>query len=108
LTREETDQRLQFCLRVSDLPPQEFAAAMLPSMFSEAAPEKAVSRFASSLADFRPVGFRTMTRCLAEADLRDALTGVDVPTLLLYGDADVRAPLAVAEALHSSIPPGHA
>ena len=27
-----------------------------------------------------------------------------VPTLLLYGDEDERAPLAVAEALHDSIP----
>jgi pimeloyl-ACP methyl ester carboxylesterase len=29
---------------------------------------------------------------------------VIVPTLLLYGDADVRAPTAVADALHAQIP----
>jgi pimeloyl-ACP methyl ester carboxylesterase len=104
LTREEADQRLQLCLRNADLPPQEFVAAMLPSMFSDSAPEPSVSRFGSSLAEFRPAGFRTMARSLAEADLRDMLADIAVPTLVLHGDADVRAPLRAGEALHSSIP----
>jgi pimeloyl-ACP methyl ester carboxylesterase len=43
-----------------------------------------------------------MARAAAE-DLRDALPLVDVPTLLVYGDRDVRAPLTVAEHLHSAI-----
>ena len=41
---------------------------------------------------------------LAEADLRAVLPTITVPTLLLYGAADVRAPRAVAEALHAGIP----
>lgn len=45
-----------------------------------------------------------MARSFAEADLRDVLPRVNVPTLLLYGDKDVRAPLQVAEALHAAIP----
>ena len=32
------------------------------------------------------------------------LASIAVPTLLLYGDADTRAPLYVAEDLHSRIP----
>ena len=43
-----------------------------------------------------------MARAAAE-DLRDALPCVDVPTLLVYGDKDVRAPLTVAEDLHAEI-----
>jgi pimeloyl-ACP methyl ester carboxylesterase len=43
-----------------------------------------------------------MARASAE-DVRDVLPRIDVPTLLLYGDQDVRAPRAVAEALHASI-----
>ena len=43
-----------------------------------------------------------MARASAE-DVRDVLPRIDVPTLLLYGDRDVRAPRAVAEALHASI-----
>jgi pimeloyl-ACP methyl ester carboxylesterase len=43
-------------------------------------------------------------RALAEADLRDVLPAITVPTLLLYGDKDVRAPLTVAQHLHAAIP----
>jgi pimeloyl-ACP methyl ester carboxylesterase len=51
---------------------------------------------------FHPAGFRAMARASAE-DLRGALPGIDVPTLLVYGDSDVRAPLTVAESLHAAI-----
>ena len=44
-----------------------------------------------------------MARASAE-NLHDALPDVTVPTLLVYGDQDVRAPLSVAEDLHRSIP----
>ena len=43
-----------------------------------------------------------MARASAE-DVRDVLPHIDVPTLRVYGDRDVRAPLAVAEALHGAI-----
>jgi pimeloyl-ACP methyl ester carboxylesterase len=43
-----------------------------------------------------------MARASAE-DVRDVLPDIDVPTLLVCGDRDVRAPLAVAEALHAAI-----
>ena len=41
---------------------------------------------------------------LAEADLRDVLGRIEIPTLLLYGDSDKRSPLIVAEDLHAAIP----
>jgi pimeloyl-ACP methyl ester carboxylesterase len=44
-----------------------------------------------------------MLAMIAPVDLRPVLPKIDVPTLLLYGDADVRAPTAVAEALHDQI-----
>ena len=56
------------------------------------------------IVEFHPSRAPTMARSFAEADLRDVLPRVDVPTLLLYGDKDVRAPLEVAEALHAAIP----
>ena len=45
-----------------------------------------------------------MARAFAEADLRDVLPDVNVPTLLLYGDNDVPAPLNVARDLLEAIP----
>jgi pimeloyl-ACP methyl ester carboxylesterase len=104
LDPEEVAERVRLGLRVADLPPDAFAAALSPSMFSPSAPPDAVARFARSVAAFDRAGFLAMMWSSAEADLRDALAGVGVPTLLLYGDRDVRAPLPVGLALHAAIP----
>jgi len=45
-----------------------------------------------------------MARAMAEADLRDLLPAIDVPTLLVHGAADERAPVAVGEAIRAAIP----
>ena len=73
-------------------------------MFSRSASKDRVSAFAASVAEFHPDGFRAAARASAESDLREVLPHIDVPTLLLYGDEDQRAPLDVAEALHHAIP----
>jgi pimeloyl-ACP methyl ester carboxylesterase len=77
---------------------------MLPSMFSESPPAAPVELFSEIMLEVHPAGFPTMARALAEADLRDVLPAITVPTLLLYGDKDVRAPLTVAQHLHDAIP----
>ena len=104
LPADVVGERLRISLERADLPPDQFAEAMLSSMFSETAPAEAVAAFAASVRAFNPAGFRAMTWTSAEADLRDVLATVDVPTLLLYGEQDVRAPLGVAHALHAAIP----
>jgi pimeloyl-ACP methyl ester carboxylesterase len=104
LPADAVEERLSRCLTLSILPPDQFATAMLSSMFAESAPTDAVAGFAASVREFDPAGFRAMTRSSAEADLREVLATVDVPTLLLYGDRDARAPLDVAHALHAGIP----
>jgi pimeloyl-ACP methyl ester carboxylesterase len=63
-----------------------------------------VAAFAATVHEFHPVGFRVMALASAEADLRPVLGLVSVPTLVLCGDRDTRAPLPVAEALHAAIP----
>jgi len=70
---------------------------MIGSMSSATAPAEMLDGFATIMSELHPAGFRSMVRALAEADLRDVLPRVDVPTLLLYGDEDIRAPLNVAE-----------
>jgi pimeloyl-ACP methyl ester carboxylesterase len=104
LDPEEVDRRLRLSLRLADLPPEQIAAELVPSMFSTTAPPEAVASFAANLLEINPAGFRLMSQSVAEADLRSVLAAVDVPTLLLYGDQDVRAPSSVADALHSAIP----
>ncbi|MET1059526.1 MAG: alpha/beta hydrolase [Nocardioides sp.] len=104
LPHQEVDARLAQCLELSELPAEDFARAMVPSMFSANAGAAAVAGFATSVRRLDPAGFRTMARASAESDLRHVLPGISVPTLLVYGDQDVRAPLYVAEALRSAIP----
>jgi pimeloyl-ACP methyl ester carboxylesterase len=77
--------------------------ALLPTMFSERAPREAIAEFGASMLALRPAGFRAMARASAE-DLRDVPPLVRVPTLLVCGEEDVRAPMSVAEDLHSAIP----
>ena len=96
-------QRLTRSLEVAQLAPQEFAAAMLPSMFSPAVSDEIVATFAESVRAFRPDGFRAMARASVE-DQSHVLREVDVPTLLLYSDHDVRAPVAIGEAMHAVVP----
>lgn len=105
LPQGAVESRLRLSLDASTLPPSAFVSAMLPSMFSPDAPADRVAEFAAGIrASYRPSGFRTMARASAEADLRPVLPTVDVPTTILHGEADTRAPREVAEALHAAIP----
>jgi pimeloyl-ACP methyl ester carboxylesterase len=63
-----------------------------------------IDEVAAIMSEFHPAGWRSMARALAEADLRDVLPRIEVPTLLLYGDADQRSPLHVADDLHAQAP----
>jgi pimeloyl-ACP methyl ester carboxylesterase len=104
LAPEALADRLRFCLDVAALPPDDFVKSMLPSMFSRFATPERVAAFAARVREFHPVGFRAMALASAEADLRPVLGQVSVPTMVLCGDRDTRAPLSVAEALHAAIP----
>lgn len=103
LPADEAKTRLRRSLDVSRLPPDEFTSALLPSMFAEGTPADRVDAFGESMRRaFHPIGFRAMARASA-VDLRDALPGIRIPTLLVYGAQDTRAPLAVAHHLRSAI-----
>jgi pimeloyl-ACP methyl ester carboxylesterase len=67
-------------------------------------PSETADELAAIMSEIRPVATRSMAYGLAEADLRESLPAVDVPTLLVCGDSDERSPPDVAEALHRSIP----
>lgn len=71
-------------------------------MFSKTMPRESGGLFRASMQAFHPRGLRAIARASAE-DVRDVLPDLDVPTLLVYGDRDLRAPLTVAEALQAAI-----
>jgi pimeloyl-ACP methyl ester carboxylesterase len=102
LPPETAEQRLRQALELSELSPDDFVDALLPTMFSQGAPVESVDALRSAMLRFHPAGFRAMARASAE-DLRSALPRIGAPTLLIYGDDDVRAPMAVADDLHDEI-----
>ncbi len=104
LPAEVVEARLRGVLRDADLPAEHFVRGYLPTLLSQSAPAELVDEVAAIESDFHPAGLRAMARAFAEADLRDVLPRIEVPTLLLYGDKDVRSPLDVAEDLHAKIP----
>jgi len=104
LPPEEVEQRLRLALRIAEQPAGAFAPSAIPGLFSDALPADRAEELARIMAEIRPAGTGTMARAIAEADLRDVLPRIEAPTMLLYGDADERAPLSVAQQLHARIP----
>lgn len=104
LPPEEVQQRLERALREVELPPEQWVRGYLPGLFSSSVSAEVVEETIAMMLDTRPAGMRPMLRGFAEADLRDVLPRIDRPTLLLYGDADLRSPPRVAADLHARIP----
>lgn len=100
---EIVQQRLQLMLRNCDLPSDQWAPAWIKTLVAETASEEMVAEIMLIASEFHPAGTRVAMRAFAEADLRDVLPHIDVPTLLLYGANDVRAPKDVWEPLHAGI-----
>jgi pimeloyl-ACP methyl ester carboxylesterase len=103
LGAEAARQRLERCLRESQLPAAEWVPQWVPEAFSKGAPPELLEEYASIMSDFHPVGFRAMSRAVTP-DFRDALRVVSVPTLLIWGGEDSRSPVACGEDMRGLIP----
>src|SRR5262249_24472143 len=90
--------RLNRALAELNWPPAEWADSYLAGFFGPSVPPKALEAARTMMLDVRPAGTRSMLTAFATADLRAVLPTISVPTLLIYGAEDVRAPRGVAEA----------
>jgi pimeloyl-ACP methyl ester carboxylesterase len=104
LPPDEVEQRLQVALGTAELAAGSFEPTSMPGLFSDVLPTDTAAKLITIMSETRSAGTRTMAYALAEADLRDVLPHIDVPTLLMYGDADQRSPLNIARELHARIP----
>jgi pimeloyl-ACP methyl ester carboxylesterase len=104
LPAEVVQQRLELALRLVEEPPDHLAWALVPTLLTDSAPPEMVDEVMTTVSEFHPAGQRVGALAFAEADLRDVLPLIEVPTLLLYGGKDVRSPLDVARELHAAIP----
>jgi pimeloyl-ACP methyl ester carboxylesterase len=100
----EVEARLNRALAESDRPPAEWVDSYLAGLFGHSVPPETVEAAHTMMLDVRPAGTLPMLTAFANADLRAVLPTIAVPTLLIYGAEDVRAPQGVAEALHAAIP----
>ena len=96
--------RVRRALADADRPPQEWIGSYLSGFFAGPVPQESIDEVLAIMGDVRAGGIRPMVKAFAEADLRDVLGSVTVPTLFVYGELDVRAPLTVAEDLHARVP----
>lgn len=107
LSSEETAARLDGVLASAGAPLEEVLEA-LPGVLSAGAPsglrEELTAIWADNTGSRKPGGYRAMAHSMAEADLRDVLPRIEIPTLLLYGELDQRSPLKVAHELNERIP----
>lgn len=99
----EVERRVQGVLRDLERPIEDVASEFVATLLPANAPAPLVQEQLATIHETRPATTKTMLAMFATVDLRPVLPKFDIPTLLLYGDADVRAPAAVAEALHRQI-----
>ena len=84
-------------------PPEEFDPT-LPGLFAGDPPAEFLTLLDEIAADVRPESLRRQLLVMADADQRDWLPRIAVPTLLIWGELDARSPLAVARQFEEAIP----
>jgi pimeloyl-ACP methyl ester carboxylesterase len=103
LPQEEVDARVEGARRMLAAPPEEFDPT-LPGLFAAGPPPEFASLLADMAAAVRPESLRVELLAMAEADQRDILPHIAVPTLLIWGEQDVRSPLSVARQFEQAVP----
>jgi pimeloyl-ACP methyl ester carboxylesterase len=76
----------------------------LPGLFAGDPPAEFVALLEEMAGAVRPESLGTALAAMAEADLREVLPTIAVPTLLIWGELDARSPLSVARQFERAIP----
>jgi pimeloyl-ACP methyl ester carboxylesterase len=97
-------ERLERVLQEAEQDPAVWVPGYARGMLTESAPQAMFDEVMALMSGVHPAGNVAMLRGLAEADLRNVLPRIEIPTLLLHGDLDARSPLAIGEAIHAEIP----
>ncbi|TXS19953.1 alpha/beta fold hydrolase [Streptomyces sp. ms191] len=103
LPPEEVRARVEGVRRMLAAPTGVFDPT-LPGLFAGEPPAEYVPLLDAMAASVRPRTIGTQLSVMAETDQRDLLPTVAVPTLLLWGERDVRSPLTVARRFQEAIP----
>ena len=105
LPPEEVRARVTGAYRALAVPAEEFdPPRTLPGWFAGAPPAEFLPLLEEMAADVRPESLRAALLVMSEADQRDLLPRISVPTLLIWGELDARSPLSVATQFEQAIP----
>jgi pimeloyl-ACP methyl ester carboxylesterase len=100
---EEVEARVAGVRRTLAAPAEEFDPTP-PGLFAGDPPPEFVPLLKEIFAAVRRESLRTLLLVMAEADQRDLLSRIAVPTLLIWGELDARSPLSVARQFDQAIP----
>lgn len=103
LSEEDVRARVEGVRQMLAAPANEFDPT-LPGLFAGDPPAEFVPLLEQMAANVRRESLRTEMLVMAEADQRDLLPRIAVPTLLIWGEQDVRSPLSVARTFEQTIP----
>jgi pimeloyl-ACP methyl ester carboxylesterase len=103
LPEDELKARVAGAHEMLAAPAEEFDPTF-PGLFAGDPPVEFVPLLEDIVADVRPESLRTQLLVMAEADQRDLLPRIAVPTLLIWGELDARSPLTVAHEFEAAIP----
>jgi pimeloyl-ACP methyl ester carboxylesterase len=103
LPEEEVRARVAGVRRMLAAPAEEFDPTP-PGLFAGDPPPELAPLLRDIFAAVRRESLRTLLLVMAEADLRDLLARIAVPTLLIWGELDARSPLSVARQFEQAIP----
>lgn len=103
LPEEEVRARVTGARRMLAAPAGRFDPT-LPGLFSGDPPPSLLPLLQAVAAAVRPHTLAVQLGLMADADQRDVLPSVRVPTLLVWGEQDARSPLSVAHQFQRSIP----
>ncbi len=103
LPEEEVRARVAGVRQMLAAPATEFDPT-IPGLFAGDPPAQFVPLLEKIATGVRPESVRRQLSVMAEADQRDLLPRIAVPTLLIWGELDVRSPLSVARQFEQAIP----
>lgn len=103
LPEEEVRARVEGVRRMLAASNEEFDPT-LPGLFAGDPPAEFVPILDEMAGDVRRETLRIEVLVMAAADQRDLLPRIGVPTLLVWGEQDVRSPLSVARQFEQAIP----
>jgi pimeloyl-ACP methyl ester carboxylesterase len=89
-SRQKLDERLTM---IRTMTPSELAAARAPQLLSQSSPPEMFEEAIAIMSEIRPAGYEFAAIALAQADTREVLRNLSVPTQLIWGVEDQITPL---------------